>query len=500
MVALLALLSSQLAVAAPEYQGGGAVHYVTWGESLSGIASQYGVSMAAIMQANGITNPNMIYIGQPLVIPGGSGGYGGPPGGQAGVACASYHTVMVGDTLSGIAWQYNTTIPQLLQANSLYNKDVLYVGQRICIAGGGYAPAPSNPGYTAQPASYSSGSIYYHTVSAGETLSGIAYRYGVNHWKIMQANNLGNAVIWVGQQLIIPGHQGHQSPAPPPPPAYPEAPAHHPSRPVYEGGYHEKPVYQDDNVYHEEEVIVVKDFGEEDTNAPAAPDYQPYPAQPEKPRSDHPVEVVVNGGENWVDETWPPKPDPNGITTLIVQTGEENGVTVRLRSGDNEYKGESTLNPEFGAHRFVFRYIPPGEYDVWIEDPDTPSEVRPVVVNAGERVEMAFRRGVSFQGQTFASPSGWVLSEWDNPSKPGQNIGGWSNIMVHTPASGLNVMIESEGGGYKAKCFTGSKGPGSCDFAGLMAGIYYIWIDGTDLRLKTYMDGDAYATFRFAQQ
>jgi len=494
MVTLLALLSSQLAVAAPEYQGGGAVHYVTWGESLSGIAAQYGVSMAAIMQANGIANPDMIYIGQPLVIPGG-GGYGAPPGGQAGVGCASYHTVMVGDTLSGIAWQYNTTIPQLLQANSLYNKDVLYVGQRICIAGGGYAPGP---GYTAQPAGYSSGSVYYHTVAAGETLSGIAYRYGVNPWNIMQANNLGNAVIWPGQQLIIPGHQGRQAPLPP---AYPETPAYAPG-PVYDGGvdHKETAVHYDGDTYDEGEVIVVKDFGEEDTGAPATPDYQPYPAQPEKPRSDHPVEVVVNGGENWVDEAWPAKLDPDGITTLIVQTGDENGVTVHLRSGDNEYKGESSFNSEFGVARFVFRYIPPGEYDVWIEDPDTPSEVRPVVVNAGERVEVAFRRGVSFQGQTFASPSGWILSEWDNPSKPGLNIGGWSNIMVHTPASGLNVIAESEGGGYKAKCFTGSKGPGSCDFAGLMAGIYYIWIDGTDLVLKTYMDGNAYATFTFAQQ
>jgi len=493
---MLALLSSQAAVAAPEAQGGGVVHYVTWGESLSGIADQYGVSMAAIMQANGIANANMIYVGQPLVIPGG-GAYGGPPGGRAGVACATYHTVGVGDTLSGIAWQYNTTIPQLLQVNNLYNKDVLYVGQQICIAGGGYA-APSRPGYAAQPASYSTGSVYYHTVAPGETLSGIAYRYGVNHWNIMQANNLGNAVIWVGQQLIIPGQQGQQHPVPP---AYPETPVYT-DGPVYDGGTYkdDSAVYYEDDTYYEGEVIVVKDFGEEDSDAPDAPDYQPYPAQAEKPRSDHPVEVVVNGGENWVDEVWSPKPDPNGITTLIVQTGEENDITVRLRSGDNEYKGESSFNPEFGAARFVFRYIPPGEYDVWVEDPDTPSEVRPVVVNAGERVEMAFRRGVSFQGQTYASPSGWILTEWDNPSKPHQNIGGWSNIMVHTPASGLNVIAESEGGGYKAKCFTGSKGPGSCDFAGLMAGIYYIWIDGTDLRLKTYMDGNAYATFRFAQQ
>jgi len=355
MVALLAMLSTQVAVDDPEYQGGGAVHYVAWGESLSGIADQYGVSMAAIMQANGIANPNMIYVGQPLVIPGG-GGYGGPPGGQAGVACASYHTVVVGDTLSGIAWQYNVNIPQLLQANNLYNKDVLYVGQRICIAGGGYAPAPQ-PGYTAQPASYSSGAVYYHTVATGETLSGIAYRYGVSHWKIMQANNLGNAVIWTGQQLIIPGHQGQQAPMPP---AYPETPAYA-SGPVYEGGVYQEEtvVYQDGNVYYEEEVIVVKDFGEEDTGAPTAPDYQPHPAEPEKPRSDHPVDVVVNGGENWVDEVWSPKPDPNGITTLIVQTGDENGKIVRLRNGDNEYKGESTFNPEFGASRFVFRPTTP---------------------------------------------------------------------------------------------------------------------------------------------
>ena len=92
------------------------------------------------------------------------------------------------------------------------------------------------------------------------------------------------------------------------------------------------------------------------------------------------------------------------------------------------------------------------------------------------------------------------MSGWDNPSKPGLNVGGWSNILVKTPASGLNVIAESEGGGYKAKCFTGSKGPGACDFAALNAGIYYIWIDGTDLKLKTYMDGNAYATFEFNRQ
>ncbi|MFC1976333.1 LysM peptidoglycan-binding domain-containing protein [Chloroflexota bacterium] len=486
LIITLLLISVQVAVAAPEFQGGGTVYNVTWGDSLSGIATRYGVSVEAILRVNGLTDPNMIYIGQPLIIPA-TGGY---MGGQVGVACASYHTVRAGDTLSGIAWHYNTTLQQLLQMNNLYNKDVLYVGQRICVPGQqpGYAPqtghAPQT-GYMPQPASYhqTAATVYYHTVAGGETLSGIAYRYGVNYWTIMQANNLNNAVIWAGQQLIIPG-QG-QVDLPPAAPVYPVA---HPpvAPPVYEGSY------------EEDDVIVVDEEIDDDT--PEAPDYQASPALPSLPRSEHPIEVAVNGGENWVDDIYPTKPDPDGITTLIVQTGEEDGMTVRVRSGDAESKGESSFTGEFGAFRFVFRHIPPGDYDVWIDDPDTPSATTQVQIGAGERVEVYFRKGVNFQGQTFASPGGWRLVEWHNPSKPGLNIGGWSNIMVHTPASGLSIIAESEGGGYKAKCFTGSKGPGSCDFAGLMAGVYYIWIDGTDLKLKTYMDGDAYANFTFGHQ
>lgn len=491
LVALLIITGSQVVAAAPNLQSGGGnvVHYVAWGDSLSGIAARYGVSVEAILRQNGLSNPDLIYIGQPLVIP-----YGGPAG-PVNMGCANYHVVRTGDTLSGIAWEYNTTIYQLLQVNNLYNKDILYVGQRICVPGPDYAP---QPGYRPQPVGYyPAPTVYYHTVAPGETLSSIAYRYGVNYWNIMQANNLGTTIIWVGQQLIIPGYQaGTQQPCcdqakPAPPPSYDDGPHYRPPQaPRYEGdsdkNYNKRDSGRDSVVYDNEELT--------------PPDYSPTAASVRLPKSEHPVTVSVNGGENWVDDVYPTKDDPNSITTLIVQTGDENGKTVRVRNGDAESKFESSFNAEFGAARFVFRYIPPGEYDVWIDDPDTPSEVAHVSIGAGQRVEVAFRRGVSFQGQTYASPSGWILSGWDNPSKPGQNIGGWSDIMVKTPASGLSVIAESEGGGYKAKCFTGSKGPGMCDFAGLMAGIYYIWIDGTDLKLKTYMDGNAYATFEFAHQ
>lgn len=45
------------------------IHVVTAGETLSGIAEVYGVSLNALIEANDITNPSLVVIGQELVIP-----------------------------------------------------------------------------------------------------------------------------------------------------------------------------------------------------------------------------------------------------------------------------------------------------------------------------------------------------------------------------------------------------------------------------------------------
>jgi spore germination protein YaaH len=46
------------------------IHIVRWGDTLYRIARRYGVSMWSIVRANGISNPNRIYRGQRLIIPG----------------------------------------------------------------------------------------------------------------------------------------------------------------------------------------------------------------------------------------------------------------------------------------------------------------------------------------------------------------------------------------------------------------------------------------------
>ena len=56
---------------------GQTIHVVQYGETLSSIARRYGTTTTAIAQANGIVNPNLIFVGQRLVIP--TGGTVPPP-------------------------------------------------------------------------------------------------------------------------------------------------------------------------------------------------------------------------------------------------------------------------------------------------------------------------------------------------------------------------------------------------------------------------------------
>lgn len=49
--------------------GGGQVHTVQSGDTLFAIAGQYGSSVDAIMGANGLTDPDYLYVGQQLTIP-----------------------------------------------------------------------------------------------------------------------------------------------------------------------------------------------------------------------------------------------------------------------------------------------------------------------------------------------------------------------------------------------------------------------------------------------
>ena len=101
-------------------------HPVEPGDSLWGLAVQYGVPMAAIQLQNDLGASTVVKAGDVLEIP--------PPG--AWEEASTYWVVFEvadGDTLSGIAAQYGLTTAELVAANGLASADYLAVGQSLIL-------------------------------------------------------------------------------------------------------------------------------------------------------------------------------------------------------------------------------------------------------------------------------------------------------------------------------------------------------------------------------
>jgi LysM repeat protein len=172
------------------------VHVVQRGENLTRIAARYGTTVRAVMRANGLSNPNFIWVGQRLVIPGGGGSV------ASGGGSSTTHVVQWGETLYSIAQRYGTSVSAIVSANGLRNANYIWAGQRLRIPSGG--GGGSSRGGGSAP---SGGTV--HVVQRGETLAGIAYRYGTTVAAIASTNGLRNPnLIWVGQRLRIPSGSG----------------------------------------------------------------------------------------------------------------------------------------------------------------------------------------------------------------------------------------------------------------------------------------------------
>ena len=93
------------------------------GDTLSGIAAKFGTTVSQLCSLNGISNPNVIYAGQVLKISG-SGSAPAP-------AAKKYYKIKSGDSLSGIAAKFGTTVSQLCSWNGISNPNVIYAGTTI---------------------------------------------------------------------------------------------------------------------------------------------------------------------------------------------------------------------------------------------------------------------------------------------------------------------------------------------------------------------------------
>ena len=174
-------------------------HTVARGESLGSIATHYGVIVDAIVRMNKIVNRNRIYVGTELVIPvpGATGGATSSAASTATPTAAAtpapagpttLHTVRAGENLASIAARYGATVQDLMAWNDLSDPDRIQAGQRLRVGGGTPAGAAA----------------VQYTIKKGDTLGGIASQFGVSSAQLQRDNNIGDpSKIKVGQVIQV---------------------------------------------------------------------------------------------------------------------------------------------------------------------------------------------------------------------------------------------------------------------------------------------------------
>lgn len=156
----------------------GVYYTVKSGDTLYGIAKQYGLTVDELKAMNNLKN-NTLTVNQKLLVSGTSS--------SSSPSTSEYDTYIVqkGDSLWSIANKHNTTVDKLKSINNL-SSNLLSIGQKLLV------PKSS----TSSPKQY--------VVKSGDTLYKIAQNNGTTVTDIVNLNNLPSTNLSIGQVLLIP--------------------------------------------------------------------------------------------------------------------------------------------------------------------------------------------------------------------------------------------------------------------------------------------------------
>lgn len=235
-------------------------HKLRKGETLGHLAERYGTTSTAIKRANKIRDARRLQIGQTLVIPNAvvaeapASATTQPSAARASAAQAApvqrvaakptgttTHALRKGENIGMLAKRYAVSVKDILRANNIRDTRRLQIGQKLVIPGSamaGSATAGSSTTGSSTTGSSTTGSSTtdsqvavakaapkpakqiaqaaagrVHRLRAGETLGGVAQRYGVSTRDLMRTNGISNARrVRVGRALVIPSENASGTP------------------------------------------------------------------------------------------------------------------------------------------------------------------------------------------------------------------------------------------------------------------------------------------------
>lgn len=167
------------------------------GDTISAIAERHGLRTADVLAWNGLTWRSVIYPGQTLSLAGTSAPATVP-------AAAQTHVVVAGDTVYGIAQKYGTSVDAVLAANALTRASVIYPGQSLLVSGAAAAAPAVAPATAPAAVTTPAAGAQTHAVVAGDTLFGIAQKYGTTTASLYAWNAMtAQSIIYPGQSIVV---------------------------------------------------------------------------------------------------------------------------------------------------------------------------------------------------------------------------------------------------------------------------------------------------------
>ncbi len=167
-------------------QGGNAVYIVQPGDTLSSIAERFRLSPQSIIDANGLTNPNFLQVGQRLILPG-----------IEIEGTLTTISVQIGMTFETLRQQYHMELPALRRLNRLISPDQIYVGQTLIVWQEMIEKTPPT----------------VLILRPGESWLEAAARQGVNPWSLLDLNgSMRPETMLPGETYFVPSSESRESP------------------------------------------------------------------------------------------------------------------------------------------------------------------------------------------------------------------------------------------------------------------------------------------------